>query len=104
MKTERPKGYTDESFQSLQRKSQSLLYELGTAEYNREFSIRETDRIQEELAKLEQKLVYAKRMEDQVERAAKAKENDEAAKAVGKQPEGHPNPELVNDTPVPAND
>lgn len=69
-----PKGYTNKSVKELQQASQQLLFALGQAHYNEEFSIREQNRIQDALEEIEETLNYAARQE-----AAKNKADTEAA-------------------------
>lgn len=75
-----PKGYNNKSVQELQQESQQLLFRLGQAIYNRDFSEREIDNVSEQLEEMESKLEYAKRAEDSKAVAKKNKEEQEDAK------------------------
>lgn len=58
-----PKGYNGESSTELRKKAQDLLFQLGQASYNKEFSRRQEVELNFGLEDLEEKIAYAVKSE-----------------------------------------
>lgn len=88
-KGQAPKGYSERSLIDIQNECRQLVFELGQAHYNEEFSCREQSRIQERLEELEPLLKYAQEEANrkQVEENNKKVREESATKEADKSEE-----------------
>ncbi len=73
-----PKGYNGESATELRKKAQDLLFQLGQASYNKEFSRRQEVELNYQLEDLEEKIGYAAKQEQSAKTEVKLPEAEVA--------------------------